>query len=68
MSKRNLIRQQIIKKDGSEKNIFHSKEFPSVDWKTWWNDKNKAPKTNSKRQQKLRDAILDKIHVGEGQS
>jgi hypothetical protein len=35
--------------------IFHNKKTTSGDFKSFWNDLNKSPKPNSKRQQRLRE-------------
>jgi len=43
MNKRNLIPQRILMKDGTTKTIFHTKKWPSIDRKQWWDDQNHTP-------------------------
>jgi hypothetical protein len=55
-SHKNLVRQEIIDKDGNKSSIFHRKYTHGnqfADFKSWWNDVNKMPKPNSKRQKLL---------------
>lgn len=53
-SKANMIRQVINLEDGGTKVIFHQKDHATRgDHKQWWNEVNKTPNPNSKRQQKL---------------
>jgi len=58
LSNRNLIRQEIILKDGTKKAIFHNKPTHAPQFanqKELWDWQNKMPKPNSKRQKKLRE-------------
>ncbi len=58
VNKRNLVRQEIVCKDGTKKAVFHKKRFNQpqyLDAKVFWDAQNKEPKENSKRQQGLRE-------------
>ena len=60
-SKRNLVRQEIVLKDGTKKAIFHEKKTNGPEYanrKELWDMFNKAPKPKSKRQRILRGENL----------
>jgi hypothetical protein len=55
MNKRNMRTQLVTLKDGKGfKAIHHTKDVPNGDFKAFWNELNKSPKPNSKRQLKLK--------------
>jgi hypothetical protein len=55
MNKRNMRTQLVPLKDGKGlKAIHHTKDVPNGYFKSFWNELNKSPKPNSKRQQKLK--------------
>lgn len=60
MSNVNKVRQEIIQADGSKKSIFHAKKFHGAQYGShadWWQQVNKQPKPNSKRQKALRPLV-----------